>query len=473
MQICKNIHGLNQFYEQTFWYYQTLERNPKLIETLLPKIKDSINWLSEHNLIKNINSKIFPTRLGTAIFSTGLLPSTGTWLLKIIQRNIVKFESPAFQLPLLHAICASDEFSEEIGQRYLPYARNNQPEQYAWITINDSETFIDPNTGSNVDRIINAAFGAYLWCNGVKEYELRDKLPSISYGQFYTLSNDIAWILEGLANIIRVPGLSIKSTIASKIEILSERIRLGVPSELVDIVKAAKMFEVPGFGRYRAMDLFEKGLADPNDLLKEKFETIQEILEEKQRAEELLNAVSKYFPTRLLSWRNQHIRRAKEQNKDHKLIIESYDLLGTEYEDSIEKILKLFEWQVKKIDSLKRQGVPDLLLSYKGQSIVIECKTKNKKNAAIDKEDAFAVLIKAADINADHFITLGKPDFSTFSKEKATGSDKITLVPHYCFIDAVIRIWEGRQNPQTIFQWLKIPGVASLNKLSTFSKGDE
>jgi helicase len=468
-QFCDSLAGITEFYEQTFWWYQTLDRNPKLIEKVPPKIEESVTWLADNDLITLDSSKLLPTRLGIAISATGLLPSTGVYLLNIIGKNQSIFNTPNFKLPLLHAICASDEFQENIGQRYLPYARRNQPETKAWQIIKSCSPLINPNDGKHVDRIINAAYGINLWCKGVKEHTLREELPSITYGQFHTLSTDISWVLEGISKIIRMSELKIDLDIATKIEILSDSVRLGVPSELLDIMKAAKESDVPGFGRHRAMELFEKGLYDPNLLLQEDFENVKKAVDSKRRAEALLDAVAIFFPNKLLAWKNRHIRRVGNIGRDYKIIENSYDQTGTDYEESIKDILTFLDWDVKPLDRSKRQGVPDLLLVFKGESILIECKTKNKQQATIDKEDAFAILTKGIDINADHYVTLGKPDFGTFCKEKASSSNKITLLPHYSLIEAIIQFWEGKQSTESIFKWLMIPGVASLTTLDSLA----
>ena len=83
------------------------------------------------------------------------------------------------------------------------------------------------------------------------------------------------------------------------------------------------------------------------------------------------------------------------------------------------------------------------MLKWQGQSIVIECKTKQSSEAVINKEDAFSILVKSVDINADHRVTIGKPDFSAFCREKAAGARGVTLVPHYCFAEVIVRAWEN------------------------------
>jgi helicase len=479
-KICLNFDALITFFTNTFWYFSVLEKNPIKIEKLNPTVKDSVEWLIENELIINHNSDLTATRLGAAIASSGLLPSTGVFLYQNILENIHRFEQDDYILPLLHLICASDEFSESIGQRFLPYANNNQPERIAWQVVNNCNPFVHANTGDFVDRIINAAYGLYLWQKGTEERELRNNLPKISHGEYQTLASNVKWILEGIAKIMSIPdaniGIDLVAKIMSipdanigidlvaKINMFSESIQFGVPIEILDILKACKSSNVLGFGRHRAMILVSNNLSDMNTLLEQDIDIISNLMSNQQRAESLMEAISSYFPHKLSLWKKRHLQRVSENYKP--LLSDSYDKTGDDYEVPVKELLNLFEWKVTKLDDGKRQGVPDFIIEFDGKSILLECKTREKRQVPLDTSDAFAVLTKALGISANHLITLGKPDFNSHSKEKAVADNKITLLAHYCFIEAVVQFLEGKQTTETIFNWLLISGVASIDKLN-------
>lgn len=463
-KICLNFEALITFFTNTFWYFSSLEKNPAQIEKLSLTIRDSVEWLLEKELIVSNKPDLIATRLGVAIASSGLLPSSGVFLFNTILENLERFKSDDYILPLLHSICTSDEFSEEIGQRFLPYARNNQPESIAWQTVSNCNPFVHPNTGDFVDRIINAAYGLYLWQKGTEEKELRKFLPRISYGEYQTLASNVAWILEGAAKILIIPDVNIDTDLVAKVNMLSESILLGVPFEILDILKACKAENVPGFGRYRAMILVSNHLSDMNTLLEQDINVISKLTGNRQRAESLIEAISNYFPHKLSLWKQRHLKRVSEEYKQ--LLSDSYDKTGDDYEVPVEELLSLFEWKVTKLDYGKRQGVPDFIIEFSNQTILLECKTKVKRQVPIDTDDAFAVLTKGVDFEATHSITLGKPDFNSHSKEKAMASKKITLLAHYCFIEAIVQFLEQKQTTETIFEWLLKPGVASIDKLN-------
>lgn len=211
------------------------------------------------------------------------------------------------------------------------------------------------------------------------------------------------------------------------------------------------------------MILLTNHLSEMNTLLEKDIDIISKLMGNQQRAESLIEAVSNYFPHKLSLWKQRHLRRVPENYKQ--LLSDSYDKTGDEYEVPVKALLKLFEWKVIKSDDGKRQGVPDFFIEFNNQTILLECKTKVKRQIPIDTDEAFAVLTKGVDFDGTHSITLGKPDFNSHSKEKATASKKITLLAHYCFIEAIVQFLEQKQTTETIFEWLLKPGVASLENL--------
>lgn len=464
-RVCKNETEFNNFYSKTLWWYHHLENNPKILEEVAPRVTESINWLIENKLITRDGENISPTPLGIAISSSGLLPSTGVYLIDLLSKNSTELLSDDTVLPIIHAICSSDEFDFDIGQRNLPYARRNLPEANAVNELQKANLFIDLTNPNLYDRVTNAAYCIYLWTKGSSEQNLRQLVPPITYGQLQTLTSDTAWILEGLSRILSSPGTGFDSQIALKIKMISDSVRLGVPSEAFDIIMAARTHSVPGLGRQRTMALLANDYSDPNSIINADISDIQRVVQSEDRAKALINAITLYFEIPLNRWREHHAQKSKNIDTDDEHIIALYDALGHDYEDKIEIIFQKLNWAYKKIDTRKRQGVPDFILSESSMAVLIECKTKMKSDAVIDKREAFDVLSKGVDINADHYVTIGKPDFDSFSKSKVSGAKNITLVPHHAFIEAYLRYCDGKISAEQIFNWLIIPGYASIDHL--------
>ena len=452
------------FYESSFGWHQLLERNPARLQAIPLAIDEATTWLQDKALLASHGNRLYATRLGKAVSASGLLPSTAIYLVELVSKNHQRFvKNAAFELPTLLAIVSSDEFHEKMGQRFLPFAYRNSPEANAWRAVISCDPFFAPIHAHNYDRVANAAFTLSLWIEGMSERQLRHEMGRISYGQLHALASDSAWILEGLTQVLRVPELNIDGAVTSRLSLLTGRTRHGVPSDLLDLMAAAQTFSVPGFGRQRAMAVRGEGLNDPNDLISTPVERVSEIVGGRRRAEALIHAVAEVQGRLLKGWKIRHLRRASQQPDRRQFIEESYDAIGTDYEAAIEAMLKSLDWSVEKLDDGKRQGMPDFLLKWQSRSIVIECKTKQSNEALINKEDAFSVLAKSVDINADHRVTIGKPDFAAFCREKAAGARDVTLVPHYCFAEAILRAWEDALSTDDVFTWLLKPGVAEID----------
>ena len=98
--------------------------------------------------------------------------------------------------------------------------------------------------------------------------------------------------------------------------------------------------------------------------------------------------------------------------------------------------------------------------------MLVECKTCSKAPSLIKKEDAWAILQKAADFDPSmRRVTLGKPEFDETSKKKVAGSHDITLVEHSVFMEAVLRVHAGKLPAAEFLEWLIVPGLAEIERI--------
>ena len=459
-RIARSEDDLNSFFRETLWWYQTQEHNPAKLETVAPLVADAIAWHLENGLMSGEPRSLFTSPLGVALASTGLLPSTGVTLLSLITQNASSFDGDDFEVALVHAVCACDEFGEETGQRFLPYANRGQPEVPAWQLVNSTPLYLNPSGVENYDRVTNATFALKHWCEGMSERDLRHRIRRISYGHLHVLAADVSWVLEGLSSISAAPGVELGNSIPTKIKLLAERVRFGVPATALDVMNSAHDYSVPGLGRQRAMKLVAENLIEPNVLVKADLHVVSRVLESEERARALVDAIGRRFSTSFEYWKARHIREAGDLDPASDLVARCYGAIGHEYEDTVEAILSEVGFEVTKLDKGKRQGMPDFLIEFGAGSAIAECKTKVSDDATISKDDAFAVLTKSADIDAQKLITIGKPDFDAFSKSKAAGSKRITLVPHSSLIEAYIQCKMGALSIDQFFVWITRPGVA-------------
>lgn len=470
-KVVRGRDELLEFFRETLWWYQAQDKNPRTLEGIPKRAEKALEYLERSGLVARSAEKLFATRLGVATAATGLLPTTVMELLILLKTNQNAFTSDgeAWISGTLHAACASSEFGE-MGQRILPFSRHDQPEPNALYWLRAAKLFRHADTVDEMDKVTNAAYGLWEWVKGTAERSLRNMVPPISYGYMQQLATDVATVLDGLAAVMRVPDADCPPILPNALNTLAERLRFGVPSDVLDLLKAARRYLVPGFGRHRAMALHQAGLSSPNDVLKCDRKRLGQLLENETRAAALTDALVKYFDAPLEILKVVHVAKAKDVNLDPALVQRSYEAVGQDYEVTIEALLAYVrEWKVTRTDKGKRQAFPDFMIECGARAIVVECKTKQKNTATLSKEEAFAVLTKATDFKKDHCLTIGKPDFDDMSRSKADGSSEVTLMRHHDLVEGILRYSAGKVSGEQLFAWLMTPGYARLAQLDALA----
>jgi helicase len=231
-------------------------------------------------------------------------------------------------------------------------------------------------------------------------------------------------------------------------------------------MRIAERHRVPGFGRQRAMALIAQGIMRLQDILATTKDSLTQLLRSDRRAQALLDAASSsigYGPSRFTA---THERVAKKLGIGQ-VVDACNQALGVDYEKAIMKLLQIETgWVVTALDDGKRQNVPDLHIQLGKTGVLIECKTCSKSPPLIKKEEAWAILQKAADFDqAMRRVTLGKPQFDETSKKKAAASHDITLVEHTLFVEGLLRVHAGTLSANEFLNWISTPGVAELERL--------
>ena len=161
----------------------------------------------------------------------------------------------------------------------------------------------------------------------------------------------------------------------NQIGILSQRVRLGVPIEVIDLIRTAQLARVPGFGRQRAVALLKAKLSDRDAILQADLKLLETLLNSKERVDKLIEAIKQSIPNQFEKSKRLHISDAKELGIDA-LVVAAYERNGGDYEVPVEALLRLDQnWKITKLDDGKRQGVPDFMIEYMGLAVVLECKT--------------------------------------------------------------------------------------------------
>jgi helicase len=296
----------------------------------------------------------------------------------------------------------------------------------------------------------------------------------ISSGSIQRLAGDISWIIEGLHLISTVPDAGCSQSISNQISLLARRVRWGVPSDTLDLLRVAERHRVPGVGRQRAMALVKKGFQTLQDVLQARSDQLLDILKSSLRVIALKKGIEATTGHNSNAMQAAHVRVAEKFGVE--AVVECcYSDIGTAYEKAIYDLLAhVKELSVTVIDDGKRQNVPDLLIKVGSLEALIECKTATKNPALINKEDAWAIIQKAADFDPRiRRVTLGKPAFDETSKNKAAVAHDLTLVENGPFIEAALRLLDKTLSPDKFMLWITAPGISELERLPgefTYSK---
>lgn len=451
------------FFKNTLYWYQTLDKNPKKLEQFQSACEQAVQWLIENKFLKKNGQNLIVTPFGNATASTGLLPATALQLSKMLLEYGPQFQKSIDEWTdgIIYTVCASEEFCGERPSRFMPWPSRPGYDSTGFWSSKKLPTEFDH---SNY-RLSQCAHAMALYVTGLAERKIAHA-TGVSSGATHRLAIDVAWILEGLQKLSTVPEFNCPQTIGNQISLLSRRVRWGAPTETLDVIRVAERHGVPGFGRQRAMTLIAQGIATIHDVVTAGVAKLADLVRGKRRAQALFDAASGIVGLSSNRLVTTHLRLGKELGIENHVNACNTEI-GIQYEKAIETLLRVEEsWVVTVIDDGKKQNVPDLLIRLGDIQIIIECKTCITKPPLIKKEDAWAVIQKAADFDAAmRRVTLGKPAFDETSKLKAAASKDITLVEHAIFMEGLLRVHAGNLSPKDFLLWIGTPGVSEIERL--------
>lgn len=452
------------FFKNSFYWHQTQEHNPKLLEAIIKKAKDAAGWLIDRHYLVEEDEAIQITSLGKATAQSGLLPETSGRFVDLLNAKSTQIhdEFGEHQIGLIHWVASCPEFSNEVPTRYLPPLWGDcKPESRMFIQQHNLFEPLDPSDSKAAACV--HALGLFMMGEGERKIQFVSKISS---GYIHRLASDFAWVLDGLACISGAKELEVPQSTTNRLGMLARSVRWGVPAEELDVLKIATRSGVPGFGRQRLMALKANGVSTIMEILKTPIDKLAKLIHGNERAESLVNALGKNLNNAAVAYASAHIQAAEEIGLAEQ-VQACNQAMGTEYEDAIVKLLKQeLQFVVEVIDDGKRQNVPDFSLTLGDTSLIIDCKTVTKKPPLIDKDAAWGVVQKAADFSQNmRRVTLGKPDFDETCKKKAAGAPDITLVRHEVFMEGLVRVLTGRLDASSFISWLAEPGVTELDRL--------
>ena len=462
-RVAGSLDEIDVFFENTLYWYQTLERNPQKLAQLKSLCREAVKWLVENGLLFDDEGQLRITQLGKATALSGLLPDTAVKFAKVLRaystQLAVSFEQ--YSDWLVYFCCASSEFRGEKSPRFLPYIHSDAYGALDFWRTRKALIAID----SADSQLLQCARAIALYVTGELERKIA-YTTGLSAGSLQRLALDVAWALEGLHRISTVEDVGCPQNISNQIGLLSRRVRWGVPVETLDLLRVAERHRVPGVGRQRAMALVKYGFNTIQDVLYGGKQKLLAVLKSQLRVDALLKGVESIAGHSPNHMESAHLRVA--ENLGILPVVERcYREIGTEYEKAILELLHACGISsAKAVDDGIRQNVPDLLLKIGDREAFIECKTTTKSPSLVNKEEAWSVVQKASDFAPSvRRVALGKPAFDETSKKKAAATSELTLVENGIFIEALLRVKNAEISTEQFMVWLCSPGVAEIERL--------
>lgn len=461
--IANTVEQIDLFFENTLYWHQVLRSNANSQAVLQRRSRDAVAWLTANGLATDAEGELKPTQLGRATAISGLLPETAVNFYGMLDANRTLLEQNFDDVSdgTIYACCASGEFRAKPPSRFLPFGAANS---FGGFDFWRSKKLLGQFDTSD-QQLLQCAQAVALYITGLAERKIA-YATGLSAGSIQSLASDVSWVLDGLQRISIIPDLHLSQRVSNQISQLARRVRWGVPAETLDLLRVAEKHRVPGVGRQRAMELVQKGYFTLQDLIGAGKEKLLDVLKSAVRVDALLDSASANSGHATISFRDAHVRIGHGLGIGD-IVERCYTSVGVPYEQAILELLQYCDHlQSKSVDTGTRPNVPDLLLKSGDLEAFVECKTASKSHGLISKEDAWAVVQKAADMEATpQRVTLGKPAFDESSKKKAAAASDITLVENEVFLEAVMRLLLKEIDSKIFMTWLGEPGVAEIDRL--------
>lgn len=241
--------GILDFFSKTLGGRQSRKSSIKF------SIDMAIRFLENEDLLFRKNDRFAASTFGKLVSKLYIDPITAIYLKRLITKISTE---RTHTLGILHMISSCDEFFPKFS------LRNKDYETLSLIIENNSHELIEPISEYDCNRSLLAL---YSWINEYTEISLSDDL-GIESGDIHRMVEACNWLVHCTREIaIHLE----KYELLSELDKLVPRIRYGIKTELLDLVK------IKGIGRIRARKLYGNGIKNLEDLDKISVKKLAEI----------------------------------------------------------------------------------------------------------------------------------------------------------------------------------------------------
>lgn len=495
--LCSSRDEVERLICTTFSATKEQDRNTRAFDKWPATIAKAIDALVEQALvIETSRGGISATPIGKAIAFSGILPTTGVYLLSYLSQKSTML---ADCLPsadslgdmgkmvfLLFNICYSSpefrQFPDSTPTRFLPWPLDRQ-------ILFDAEVYRDdlPEPVWHADlHPINGAHLTREWIEGGDLKALETSLPQLSAGMLREMFRNLGWVLQGMAAILdaasdtRVPNAMRRAALKGGdvgslrklprvVRRLSHRVSEGLPDNVLWMTSLNTHGSDFRIFRHEILSLRHAGFFTPEQLALGSDNADKVRIEAFQSARPAPQAKANWLRDATREWKNnqreaaaeRHARRTK-RCVNAELVGDYYKSRGTDFENVFEKILQALEIPAIRLDVKMKTGAPDYLIQIPGSPpLVIELKSR-EGTALVDYNRAVEVL-SASEVHGygDSFcVTLCHPGVDPSVPLVIANCGRLSVVESHDLAEALVRVCEGTLSLAQFWQWLATPGQA-------------
>lgn len=502
-RLCRSREDAFGLIGSTLTAAREANRNRSGIDHWKADLYSNIDRLIHNGCLLETSNEIVITTFGTAVAKSGLKPDTALYFLdglvssaqslatKLGDSNAPDSEDDILFI-LCHAALRSPEFTVQLGKpsRFVNWriGRNGTVPNEFGRRLNP-DLFEGP---WNADP--SAANGALLltkWAAGQSRETMDRIVQGVRLGTVQATARDVAWVLSGVAEVIqhitsptlaeesRPPQLRGDSLRNALVRQLSRSIRrqaarigIGLPTDVLWMTELDLQGRRRRLTRKQIISLRAHEVIRPIDLMDG-----GQANDHKRRLALGSNSAANAARNAAIVWKRSnrehcksiHLRRAAPLNLAE-MVFSLYEFRGDELESAFERALSNLAIQWDKLDAPDKQAYPDYRIQIEDyEPLIFELKSKRNDSDLVSLNLAMEVL-SASELAGykDHFcVTLCSPGVEPSVPATIEGCGRLCVLEISDFVEALLRLAEGRLTRNGLQNWITTPGIALTEDLPT------
>jgi ATP-dependent DNA helicase len=279
------------------------------------------------------------------------------------------------------------------------------------------------------------------WMSGGPTRELHKNF-SMTRERLREMGGNAAWLIQTLASAARAAGVPADRVRAVKEMAL--RAQYGLPHELAQLAS----MRPPSVSREALMQLREKGIIAPDDLLEADAGSLQPALSARV-AQTFKETILRETAMSLRRKRSGHVRAAGEAGVPARLIETLYAATGKPLEEAVRDAFQTAGLAAKRIEN-QPHGEEDIQLATKRGTVVVSATGSETDEKPIKWTKAQNVMGQGAGLNPVNCVCVGRPRFEALAERNANdiareeGDRRILLVAVDVLVEAMLRCVRGQ-----------------------------